>query len=96
MAAVAPLDDVPVSNDYVQIGDVVFLEDDRFIGVSGVGGTEDANTAYAHTGDRLRSSGEFSSQTLFVVQSYGTWTNLASFKSVIEHRDAAPLPRRAA
>ena len=32
MAAVAPLDDVPVSNDYVQIGDVVFLEDDRFIG----------------------------------------------------------------
>lgn len=73
-------------SDYVQIGDLIYLEDDsKFVGAVGIG-SDDAGFTSAMDAASLRSSGEFATRAAFVVQPQSTWSNLQSFKTLIERQ----------
>lgn len=76
-----------VANEYLQIGDLVVLEDEnKFVTASGIGDTAHDIAVTAMDSEPLRQAGEFSSRAVFVVQSQGTWTQLQNFKMAVERQ----------
>lgn len=78
---------MPVSTDYIKLGDLVFFEeDDKCLGVSGIGTADSVDTCHAHEPASLHISGEFSTKCVFTVHSQGTWTHLQNFKMALERQ----------
>ena len=71
---------------YIQIGDLVFLDDKKIVGVPGIGASKNANNVCGLNSDQLYASGEFSSMAVFAVRPQGTWTNLQAFKQLVERQ----------
>ena len=78
---------MPVATEYIALGDLIFLEeDDKYVGASGIGTSEDVDSCRSHEASQLRTSGMFSSRCVFAVQPQGTWTNLQNFKMTLERQ----------
>ena len=69
---------------YIQIGDLVFLDDEKIVGAPGIGASKNPNSVYGLEAHSLHASGMFSSKAVFSLQPQGTWTNLQAFKQLVE------------